>query len=120
MKKILYIATSLILATSLAGCGKAEDKTTPADKAANAPMADMAASGVTHGKGVGTVTAIDAAKGEVTLDHGEIAELQWPPMQMGFAADPKLLATIKVGDEVAFEIDWNGKAGTVTRIDKQH
>lgn len=119
MKKTLYIAASLALVAGLAGCGKAEDKAMPANKADTAPMADAAATEVKHGKGTGTVTVIDAAKGEVTLNHGAIAELEWPPMQMGFAADPKLLADIKVGDKVAFEIDWNGKAGTVTRIAKQ-
>nr|WP_269433503.1 hypothetical protein [Sphingopyxis sp. H081] len=25
---------------------------------------------------------------------------------------------IKVGDKVAFELDWNGKAGTITKLDK--
>lgn len=119
MKKNLYIAASLALAVSLAGCDKAEDKGPAADKAATAPMPEMATPETKHGKGSGTVTAIDAARGEVTLDHGAIAELQWPPMQMGFAADPKLLADINVGDKVAFEIDWNGKAGTVTHIAKQ-
>lgn len=118
MRKTFYSAASLVLA-GLAGCGGAENKAMPADKAEATPMADMAAAKVKHAKGTGTVTAIDSAKGEVTLDHGAIAELEWPPMQMGFAADPELLADIKVGDKVAFEIDWNGNAGTVTQIAKQ-
>ncbi|MBO9695284.1 MAG: copper-binding protein [Sphingopyxis sp.] len=116
MRKTPYIAASLALAASVAGCGKAEDKAIPANKAEAAPIAGMAAAEVKHGKGTGTVTAIDVSKGEVTLDHGKIAELQWPPMEMGFAADPALLAGIKAGDRVAFEIDWNGRTGTITKI----
>lgn len=119
MKKTLGIAASLALATSLAACGKAGDKGQSADQTATATMTDMATTEMKHGKGIGTVKAVDAAKGEVTLDHGEIAELQWPAMQMGFSADPKLLADIKVGDKIAFEIDWNGKAATVTQITRQ-
>ena len=71
-----------------------------------------------HGKGVGTVTEIDADKGMVTLDHGDIAELQWPAMKMGFAIKPELLSGINVGDKVNFEIDWDGKAGTATKVEK--
>ena len=71
-------------------------------------MPDMAMPAeLKHGKGMGTVTAIDPAKGTITLDHGEITELSWPAMQMGFSAKPEVLAGIKVGDKVDFEIDWN-------------
>src|SRR3546814_17500588 len=48
--------------------------------------AATSASVMQHGKGEGTITAIDPAKNMVTLDHGEIAALQWPPMTMGFEA----------------------------------
>src|SRR3546814_19791237 len=70
-----------------------------------------------HGKGEGTITAIDPAKNMVTLDHGEIAALQWPPMTMGFEASAGLLKGLKVGDRVAFELDWDGAKGRVTRIE---
>lgn len=71
-----------------------------------------------HGKATGTVTAIDPGKGQLTLDHGAIAELEWSSMTMGFAAKPELLKSIKVGDKVAFELDWDGKTGTITKLDK--
>ena len=73
---------------------------------------------ITHCKGVGIATKIDASKCTVTLDHGDIAELQWPAMKMGFAIKSELLAGIKVGDKVAFEIGGDGKAGTMTKITK--
>lgn len=122
MKKSIIIAALIALPITLAGC----------DKKVEAPMADASkaeasadAMGgmampaeVKHGKGTGTVTAVDPGKGTVTLDHGEIAELQWPAMKMGFSAKPDQLKGIAVGDRVAFEIDWDGKAGTVTAIAK--
>lgn len=120
MKKTLIIASSLALVASLAACKKEAEAPQPAESAASntASMSEMPmATEMKHGKGVGTVTAIDAAKGMVTLDHGDIAELQWPAMKMGFAIKPELLSGIKVGDKVAFEIDWDGKAGTVTKIE---
>lgn len=119
MKKSLIIASSLALVTSLAACKQEAEAPKPVDSAAtdSGSMSDMPmAMEMKHGKGIGTVTEIDTAKGIVTLDHGDIAELQWPAMKMGFAAKPELLADIKVGDKVDFEIDWDGKAGTVTSI----
>ena len=121
MKKSLMIACSLLAVVSLAACKKEAEAPKPAESAAASAggKAEMPmATEMKHGKGVGTVTEIDAAKGMVTLDHGDIAELQWPAMKMGFAIKPELLAGIKVGDKVNFEIDWNGKAGTITRIEK--
>ena len=121
MKKSLIIASSLALVASLAACKKETEAPKPAESAAaNAgSMSDMPmATEMKHGKGAGTVTEIDPAKGMVTLDHGDIAELQWPAMKMGFAIKPELLSGIKVGDKVNFEIDWDGKAGTVTKIEK--
>lgn len=120
MKKLTAIALGLALSAGLAACGKQSEASKTEEKAA---MADdtgtMAAPAETkHGKGTATVTAIDTAKGQVTLDHGAIAELEWPPMTMGFAAKPELLKDIKVGDKVAFELNWDGKAGTITKLDK--
>lgn len=63
-------------------------------------------------------TEIDTAKGMGILDHGDIAELQWPAMKMGFAIRPELLADIKVGGKVNGEIDWDGKDGTVAKVEE--
>ena len=119
MKKTLLIASSFALAATLAGCNKQPEAAKPSesDSAAASSMSNRAMPAeMKHGKGVGTVTAIDPAKGMITLDHGDIAELSWPAMQMGFSAKPEVLAGIKVGDKVDFEIDWDGKAGAVTRM----
>ena len=121
MKKSLIVVSCLVAAGSLAACDRQAEAPKPAESAATntSSMSEMPmAAEMKHGKGVGTVTEIDAAKGMVTLDHGDIAELQWPAMKMGFAIKPDLLAGINVGDKVNFEVDWDGKAGTVTKIEK--
>ena len=121
MKKYLLIGTIFTLAAALAGCNKAPEAAKPSESssAAASNMPDMAMPAeLKHGKGMGTVTAIDPAKGTITLDHGEITELRWPAMQMGFSAKPEVLAGIKVGDKVDFEIDWNGKTGTISSLKK--
>ena len=120
MKKLTAIALGLALGVTLIGCGqqgeapKTEEKAAMVDDTGGVAMP----AGTKHGKGTATVTAIDSAKGQVTLDHGAIAELEWPPMTMGFAAKPELLKDIKIGSKVAFEFNWNGKAGTITQLNK--
>ncbi|KTE16852.1 copper-binding protein [Sphingopyxis sp. H115] len=120
MKTYSTIAFGLALSAALTGCGKqgeapkAEEKAAMADDAGTKAMPNE----TKHGAGTATVTAVDSTKGQVTLDHGAIAELEWPAMTMGFAAKPELLKGIKVGDKVAFELDWDGKAGTITKLDK--
>lgn len=119
MKKSLLMASSLALAATLAGCNQQPEAAKPgqSSSAAAGNMSDMALPAeMKHGKGVGTVTAIDPANGTIMLDHGAITELKWPAMEMGFSAKPEVLAGIKIGDKVDFAIDWDGKAGTVTRV----
>lgn len=121
MKKTLLIASSFALTATLVGCNKQPEAAKPSESgsAAASSMSDMAMPAeMKHGKGLGTVIAIDPAKGTITLDHGDIVELNWPAMQMGFSARPEVLEGIKVGDKVDFEIDWDGKAGTVSRMRK--
>ena len=115
MKKLVFVVAAAALPMVLAACDKKAE--TPMTEASADAMENMAMPAeVKHGKGTGTVTAIDPAKGTVALDHGEIPELQWPAMKMGFAAKPDVLKDVKVGDRMTFEIDWDGKAGTVTAI----
>ena len=78
MNKLTAITLSLALGAGLVACGKQGEAPKTEEKAA---MADdtgtMAAPAETkHGKGTATVTAIDTAKGQVTLDHGAIAEVE--------------------------------------------
>lgn len=121
MKKTLIIASSLALVATLAACQKQTEAPAPAPSSSmmsgnmvNMPMAGT----MKHGMAAGTVTGIDAAKGTITLDHGAMSGLGWPAMTMSFAIKPEQLSGIKVGDKVDFEIDWDGKAGTITKIVK--
>lgn len=121
MKKSLVIAASLAAVATLTACNKQAEAPSPAPSASamSGDMANMPMAGsMKHGVAAGTVTAIDPAKGTVTLDHGAMSGLDWPAMTMGFTAKPETLTGIKTGDKVNFEIDWDGKAGTVTRIEK--
>ena len=123
MKKILMFTAMMALPIGLSGCDKKPEA--PKVEAPKAAATAEAMSGMPMlagskmGNGSGTVTAIDTAKGTLTLDHGAIAELKWPAMEMGFTAKPEVLAGIKVGDKVSFEIDWDGMSGAVTALKKQ-
>lgn len=59
----------------------------------------------------GEVRRVDKATGKVTLRHGDLKELEMPPMSMVFEVkDKALLDTVKAGDKVKFRAtDDNGK-----------
>lgn len=120
MKKTLMIASSFALIASLSACKKEAEAPKPAETAtAVGGMAGMPMAGpMMHGASTGTITAIDAAKGTVTLDHHEIAALKWPAMTMSFSAKPEQLVDLKIGDKVTFEVDWDGQKGMITKIQK--
>ncbi len=66
---------------------------------AAAPAAPVKAA--TH-RATGKVERFD--KDEVTISHGPVPSLKWPPMTMGFALPPGgLPRDVKVGDSVQFE-----------------
>ena len=55
-------------------------------------------------KAEGTLNAIDAASGKVTVSHGPVPSLNWPPMKMDFVlANPSLVDGVKPGISVAIE-----------------
>ena len=106
-----------LLAASLAACSK------PAETARNAgpePMPGMSMPAQTRaGQATGVVTAIDTAAGKITLDHGAVAELQWPAMTMAFGATANQLQGIRPGDKVAFKFTVTGTSAQITEISKQ-
>lgn len=52
------------------------------------------------------VRKVDARNGKITLKHGEIRNLDMPPMTMVFTArDKALLKNVKAGDKVRFAAD---------------
>ncbi|WP_065260019.1 copper-binding protein [Pseudomonas bananamidigenes] len=68
----------------------------------------------------GTIKAIDAAKYTVTVTiaHGAVPALQWPPMTMGFAATQEQLAGLAVGDRVKFSFRMEGSKAMLVSISK--
>lgn len=65
-------------------------------------------------QGTGTIKAIDAAKGTVTIEHQAIESIHWPAMTMTLKADPPgLLKNIKVGEKVNFILHPAGMNSTV-------
>jgi len=70
-------------------------------------------------QGRGRVTAVDAAKGRVELDHEPIPSLKWPRMTMEFVVgDKAALARLKKGDAVEFELRGEAGKDGEFRIDK--
>jgi len=63
------------------------------------------------------VKKVDPAQGKVTLKHGEIKNLDMPPMTMVFrVADKAMLAGLKAGDKVKVDVDKINGQYTVTRL----
>jgi Cu/Ag efflux protein CusF len=71
----------------------------------------------TTADGTGTITALNAANHKVTLDHGPIPAINWPPMKMEFAVASSVdLAKLKTGDKVNFILSGSGNTYTVQSI----
>lgn len=65
----------------------------------------------------GEIRRINAAGQEITLRHGEIKNLDMPPMTMVFKLkDPAQLGSLKAGDKVRFTADKINGAYTVISI----
>jgi Cu/Ag efflux protein CusF len=91
-------------------------QTTDADHAAHHP-AGASAPAVADVLTDGEVRRIDKAGGKVTLKHGEIRNLDMPPMTMVFQVkDAAMLDTVKVGDKVRFHVEKQGSAFVVTEL----
>lgn len=66
----------------------------------------------------GEVRKVDKDAGKLTLKHGELKNLQMPPMTMVFRVkDPAMLEQVKVGDKVDFLAEKVGGQLTVIRIE---
>jgi len=63
------------------------------------------------------VRRVDLGAGKVTLKHGDIPNLDMPPMTMVFQVqDPALLRPLKPGDKVRFTADKINGAYTVIEL----
>ncbi|MFM9936169.1 MAG: copper-binding protein [Novosphingobium sp.] len=102
-----------LLAASLVACSKPAETSPKPMPGVSMPAQAKA------GQATGVVTAIDTAAGKITLDHGPVAELQWPAMKMSFGASARQLNGIAVGDKVAFKFTVTGTSAEINDISKQ-
>lgn len=67
--------------------------------------------------GEGTIKDIDAKGLQVTLNHEAIPSLKWPAMEMPFTVrSADILAGLKAGQRVRFELDAKGSDYVITRM----
>ncbi|WP_281301780.1 copper-binding protein [Iodidimonas sp. MBR-14] len=114
----------LLTATLLTACSKAPDEVVDTGQRGAEPMqmadgvgasADDAAT-TTKASATGTIEAIDAAAGKITIAHEPVPSLQWPAMTMGFRATPEQIASVQVGQTVRFDFESKGMDAAITQI----
>jgi Cu/Ag efflux protein CusF len=112
MKHPLLALAFLLTATTLPAIGQTTEQapqhssTTAAGPADALPMADA------------EVRRVDTAANKISLKHGEIKNLDMPPMTMVFqVSDPALLGKVKVGDKVRFTAAQVNGAYTVMSLE---
>ncbi|EJM76083.1 copper-binding protein [Pseudomonas sp. GM55] len=66
----------------------------------------------------GTIKAMDTTKHTVTLAHGAVPAVQWPPMTMAFSVTQDQLKGLKVGDHVSFSFQLEGGRAKIVSIKK--
>ena len=108
---ILVVAAALTTGTAYAHSNHGHD----ASAKPTAASATAAAAGVMADAEVRKVD-MDARK--ITLKHGEIKNLDMPPMTMVFQVkDPAVLGKVKQGDKVKFTAEKVNGAYTVTSLE---
>ena len=106
MKPLLIGA---VLAAALAAPVAAQAQQQTGNSAATQPAADMTD---------GEVRRVDKEAAKLTIKHGEIKNLDMPPMTMVFRVkDATLLDKVKAGDKVRFRAEKEGSAFVVTAIE---
>lgn len=85
---------------------------------AGAPAATAKPHAIGH-RAEGTVKAIDAKSGNVSIAHGPVASLNWPGMTMDFKpANSALFADLKPGAGIAFEfVERSPGEWVITKIE---
>lgn len=112
MKHPLLTLAFLLTATTLPAIGQTTDQAaqpsaaTAADPVGALPTAEA------------EVRRVDTAANKISLKHGEIKNLDMPPMTMVFqVSDPALLGQVKVGDKVRFTATQVNGAYTVMSLE---
>lgn len=108
MDKVARLLGGLTMATALAlpvGIGSAFAQSHSHDHGSSVVLVD------------GEVRKVDKESGKVTIKHGEIKNLDMPPMTMVFRVkEPTMLDQLKAGDVIRFSVDKIGGQYTVTSV----
>ena len=123
MKLVTVVSHALLAAlcaATMAGAAQAQHAghAQPGSSAAT-PSANAAAtpSGVAE-MSEGEVRKVDKDGGKLTLRHGEIKNLDMPPMTMVFQVkEPALLEKVKAGDKVKFRAEKAASGYVVTALE---
>ncbi len=110
--KNIDLVYALALMTALGACAQSG---TSADNESD-PLATTETAAHTEQVylATGEVTAI--AGDRITIAHGPVAEIEWPPMTMGFGASEDMISSVNVGDSVSFSFQDNGGDYALTSI----
>ena len=125
MNRALILSAAAALGLSACGQSETAPPAEPAPAAEMAMATDMSGMPMAGGQaamtgaGTGTITAVDASAGTVTIDHGAIPGVGWPAMAMTFTAPAAVLADARVGDRVAFDVSVHDGVNEVTALRPQ-
>lgn len=94
----------------------------PATAASEQPVTNDASPAVADSSmSEGTIRKVDKEQKKITIRHGELKNLDMPPMSMVFqVADPAFVEQVNVGDEVNFIAEKLDGKYTVMRIEKKN
>jgi Cu(I)/Ag(I) efflux system protein CusF len=105
------ILAATAVALAVAGHAQAQQPAAPSTQSAGAESASAAV--FTDGE----VRKVDKDARKVTIKHGEIKNLDMPPMTMVFAVkDDAVLDEVKAGDKIQFKAVDDGGKLTVVEI----
>lgn len=120
MKTIKRIASALSLTGALGVTGVGAAAAAPASyPSVHSLLAQAAApkEALKQASGEGEVRRVDKAGARLTIRHGDLKEIDMPPMTMVFqVVDPALLNDVKVGDRIRFTATSDAGRLTVTSL----
>jgi Cu(I)/Ag(I) efflux system periplasmic protein CusF len=106
----------LMVCLILSGTAQATRAAQQAMDALEPPVAagPVAAQPLTEGE----VRRVNKESGRLTIKHGEIRNLDMPPMTMSFhVADPAMLGIVKAGEKIRFAVEKVEGKYTVMRLE---
>lgn len=108
MKRCIAVFAAVALSIGFLSPSRAQAGGTARDKGADAQVSQA------H-KANGTITRVDQSSSKVTIAHGPVQSLKWPPMTMNFVVkDKALLDKLSAGKKVDFEFVQQGRDYVIT------